>query len=151
MLSLIVGVIAVGTGVAKLGFVADLLSKPVRVGYLAGLAITIFVSQLPKLFGYSIDSGNVVVDLRVFLANLDQTNVWALGVGLLSLVIILGLKRWLPRWPGILIAVLVAIGVSIVFDLAGHWRRDSSASRLIGQGSRKHHFSLRSSERQNPG
>ena len=89
MLALMVGLISVGAGVARLGFVADLLSKPVRVGYLAGLAITIFVGQLPKLFGFSVEGGNVIEDTVAFLANLDQTNIWALGVGLLCLVIIL--------------------------------------------------------------
>src|SRR5262250_1162816 len=56
MLALMVALINIGAGVARLGFVADLLSKPVRVGYLAGLAITIFIGQLPKLFGFSIDA-----------------------------------------------------------------------------------------------
>ncbi len=118
MLALMVGVICVGAGLARLGFVSDLLSTPVRVGYLAGLAITIFVSQLPKLFGYSVEGGNLVADIRDFLTNLDQTNIWALGVGLLTLVIILGFKRWAPRAPGILFAVIGAIAVTVLLDLA---------------------------------
>jgi high affinity sulfate transporter 1 len=117
MLALIVGLINVGAGVAKLGFVSDLLSKPVRVGYLAGLAITIFIGQLPKLFGFSIDADGLWQEITVFLRNLDQTNPWALGVGLLCLVIILGLRKWRPATPGILIAVVTAILISIVFDL----------------------------------
>ena len=118
MLALMVGLICVGAGVAKLGFVSDLLSKPVRVGYLAGLAITIFVGQLPKLFGFSVEGGNLVADLRDFLTNLDQTNIWALGVGLLTLIIILGFKRWAPRAPGILFAVIAAIAATVLLDLA---------------------------------
>ena len=118
MLALMVGLISVGAGVARLGFVSDLLSKPVRVGYLAGLAITIFVGQLPKLFGFSVEGGNLIVDTRDFLVNLDETNIWALGVGLLCLVIILGLKRWAPRAPGILFAVIAAIAVTVLLDLA---------------------------------
>jgi high affinity sulfate transporter 1 len=118
MLALMVGVICVGAGLARLGFVSDLLSTPVRVGYLAGLAITIFVSQLPKLFGYSVEGGNLVADIRDFLTNLDQTNIWALGVGLLTLGIILGFKRWAPRAPGILFAVIAAIAVTVLLDLA---------------------------------
>src|SRR5688572_77848 len=55
-LALLVGLLCTGAGVARLGFVADLISKPVRVGYLAGLAVTIVVGQLPKLFGYSTDA-----------------------------------------------------------------------------------------------
>jgi high affinity sulfate transporter 1 len=118
MLALMVGLINVGAGVAKLGFVADLLSRPVRVGYLAGLAITIFVSQLPKLFGFSVDADGLIEEIQLFLTNLDQTNIYALGVGLLCLSIILGLKRWAPRSPGILIAVVAAIAVTVIFDLA---------------------------------
>ena len=118
MLALMVGVICVGAGVARLGFVSDLLSKPVRVGYLAGLAITIFVGQLPKLFGFSIEGGNFIADVRDFIANLDQTNFWALGVGLLTLIIILGFKRWAPRAPGILFGVIAAIAATVLLDLA---------------------------------
>ena len=118
MLALMVGLICIGAGVAHLGFVSDLLSKPVRIGYLAGLAITIFIGQLPDLFGFSIEGGNAIQDTLGFLANLDQTNIYTLGVGLLCLVIILGLKRWAPRAPGILIAVVAAIAATVVFDLA---------------------------------
>ena len=60
MLALLVGVVTVAAGIAKLGFVADLLSNPVRVGYLAGLAVMIVVGQLPKLFGFSIDADGFV-------------------------------------------------------------------------------------------
>jgi high affinity sulfate transporter 1 len=118
MLALMVGLICIGAGVAHLGFVSDLLSKPVRVGYLAGLAITIFIGQLPDLFGFTIEGGNAVQDTLGFLANLDQTNIYTLGVGLLCLAIILGLGRWASRLPGILIAVVAAIAVTVLFDLA---------------------------------
>jgi high affinity sulfate transporter 1 len=118
MLAIIVGLIAIGAGIAKLGFVADLLSKPVRLGYMAGLALTICVGQLPALFGFSVDGGNVIEDFVAFLANLDQTNIWALGVGLLALALIVGLKRWAPRVPAILVAVVVTIAVSAILDLA---------------------------------
>jgi high affinity sulfate transporter 1 len=118
MLALMVGLICAGVGLARLGFISDLLSKPVRVGYLAGLAITIFVGQLPGLFGYSVEGGNLIADTRDFLANLDQTNIWALGVGVLCLVIILGFKRWAPKAPGILFAVIAAIAATVLLDLA---------------------------------
>ena len=118
MLALLVGLVTVGAGLARLGFVADLLSNPVRTGYLAGLAVVIFIGQLPKLFGFSTDADGLVAEAEAFVQGLDQTNPWALGIGLLSLAIILGLKRLSPRTPGILIAVVVAIGLSIVLDLA---------------------------------
>lgn len=118
MLALWVGLVGVGAGVARLGFVADLLSAPVRLGYLAGLAVTIFVGQLPKLFGFSIDADTFFQEITYFWQGLAQTNGYALGVGLLCLAIILGLKRLRPKWPGILIAVLAAIAVTVVLDLA---------------------------------
>jgi len=118
MMALFVGLVCVGAGVARLGFISDLLSMPVRVGYLAGLAVTIFVGQLPKLFGFSIVADNFVQEIGAFLSNIDQTNFYALGVGLLTLGIILGLKKWKPNWPGVLIAVVAAIMSVVLFDLA---------------------------------
>jgi len=117
MLALLVGLVCAGAGIARLGFVADLLSAPVRLGYLAGLAVTIFVGQLPKLFGFSIDADSFLQEIVVFLQSLEQTNVYALSVGLLCLAIILGLKRWRPKWPGILIAVLAAIAATVFLGL----------------------------------
>jgi len=120
MLALLVGAITLGAGLAKLGFVADLLSSPVRTGYLAGLAVVIFISQLPKMFGYSIDADGLIDELVTFLQQLDQTDPWALAVGAAALVTILGFGRWLPRVPGILVAVVGAIVASIVLDLPSH-------------------------------
>ena len=131
MLALMVGALCVGAGVARLGFVADLISKPVRIGYLAGLAIVIFVGQLPKLFGFSVDADGLIQELVAVLANLDQTNPWTLAVGLLSLAIILGLKRWAPRLPGVLFAVLGAIIVTVVFDLTA---KDVEVIGVLPQG-----------------
>jgi MFS superfamily sulfate permease-like transporter len=77
MLALCVGIVCVGAGVTRLGFVADLLSAPIRVGYLSGLAVTIFVGQLPKLFGYSTKSDRFIEEIFVFLRGLKQTNHYA--------------------------------------------------------------------------
>ena len=118
MLALMVGLVCTGAGFARLGFIADLLSAPVRVGYLAGLAVTIFVGQLPKLFGFSTDADSFMGEVVAFLQNLDETNIYALAVGLLCLIMILGLKRRKPTWPGILIAVLAAIFITTILDLA---------------------------------
>jgi high affinity sulfate transporter 1 len=131
MLALLVGFVCLGAGIARLGFVADLLSNPVRTGYLAGLAVVIFIGQLPKLFGFSTDANGLVAEAGAFLQGLDMTNPWALGIGLLSLFIILGLKRVSPRTPGILIAVVVAIALSMVLDLAS---RGVSVIGVLPQG-----------------
>ncbi len=131
MLALLVGLVTVGAGFAKLGFVADLLSNPVRTGYLAGLAVVILIGQLPKLFGFSTDADGLVAEAAAFVHGLDMTNPWALAIGLLSLAIILGLKRLSPRTPGILIAVVVAIALSMVLDLAA---RGVSVIGVLPQG-----------------
>lgn len=119
MLALLVGLICAGAGIGKLGFVADLLSMPTRVGYLAGLALVILVGQLPKLFGFSVDGGNLIEDAQAFLAAIEQTNPWSLAVGLLALGIVFGIRRWAPDRPGLLVAMIVTILASAFLDLAG--------------------------------
>jgi len=80
--------------------------------------VVIIVSQLPKLFGFSTDATGLIREAVAFLQGISGFNTWALGVGLLSLAIILGLRSLRPRVPGILIAVVVSIGLSVVLDLA---------------------------------
>ena len=82
MLAVLVGLVEVGLGLGKLGFVADLLSKEVQVGYMNGLAITIVVSQLPKLFGFSTDADGFLDEVKLFVEGIDQTDVTTLLVGL---------------------------------------------------------------------
>src|SRR6188472_1698806 len=82
MLALMVGLIEIALGLGKLGFVADLLSSEVQVGYMNGLAITIIVGQLPKLCGFSTDADGFLDELRAWFDHLDQTPTGALCVGL---------------------------------------------------------------------
>ncbi len=81
MLALLVGLVEIGLGLGKLGFVADLLSSEVQVGYMNGLGITIIVGQLPKLFGFSIDADGFIDELDQFFSNIDKTNATTLAVG----------------------------------------------------------------------
>jgi high affinity sulfate transporter 1 len=122
MLALIVGAIMIAAGVAKLGFVADLLSKPTQMGYMNGLALTILIGQLPKLFGFSTDANGLINEAKAFVHGLAHGEAIgaAIAIGLFSLVLILALGRWLPRVPGVLVAVVAAIAASAVFDLASH-------------------------------
>jgi high affinity sulfate transporter 1 len=122
MLALIVGAIMIVAGVAKLGFVADLLSKPTQIGYMNGLALTILIGQLPKLFGFSTDANGLISEAHAFLHGLASGDAVAAAaaIGLVSLILILILGRWLPRVPGVLVAVVVAIAATSVFDLASH-------------------------------
>ena len=122
ILALVVGAIMVVAGIAKLGFVADLLSKPTQIGYMNGLALTILISQLPKLFGFSTDANGLINETIAFVHGVasGETVGAAIAIGLISLGLILVLGRWLPRIPGVLVAVLVAIAASSVFDLGAH-------------------------------
>ena len=81
MLAILVGLIEIGLGVGKLGFVADLLSSEVQIGYMNGLAIVIIVGQLPKLSGFSTDADTFVEEVREFVTNFDQRDATALGRG----------------------------------------------------------------------
>ena len=121
MLALMVGATTVLAGVFRLGFVADLLSRPTQIGYMNGLALTILVGQLPKLFGFSVDADTLLGEMAGFVEQLvdGATLAPALMVGLGSLVVILVCQRLFPRVPGVLVAVVLAIGAVSVFDLVG--------------------------------
>ena len=118
MMALMVGLIEIGLGLGKLGFVADLLSKEVQVGYMNGLAITIIVGQLPKLFGFSTDADTFIDEVRAFFGALDQTDATTLAVGLACLLVLLGLPRLTRRVPAVLVAVVGATVVSALLGLA---------------------------------
>ena len=122
MLALIVGAIMITAGIARLGFVADLLSKPTRIGYMNGLALTILVGQLPKLFGFSVDANGLINEARAFVDGLSSGDAVgaAVAIGLVSLALILAIGHWFPRIPGVLVAVIAAIAVASVFSLGDH-------------------------------
>jgi high affinity sulfate transporter 1 len=124
LLSILTGAICVAAGLARFGFITDLLSKPVRYGYMNGIALVVIVSQLPKLFGFSVDAEGVIEGGREFLRGVadDQTHVTALAIGLLGIAVILACKRWAPRVPGVLVCVVGATVVVGIFELAD--RRD---------------------------
>ena len=118
MLALIVGLIEIGLGIGKLGFVADLLSSEVQVGYMNGLAVTIVVGPLPKLFGFSTDADGFFDELREFFEHLDATKTAALLVGLGVLAVLLVLPKFTRVVPAVLVAVVAATVVSAVFGLS---------------------------------
>lgn len=121
LLALLAGSLCVVAGVLRAGLVSSLLSKPVRVGYLHGIALTVLVTQLPKLLGFSVDAtdlaGGVAALARGVLDH--RTNPVALAIGAGCVVIILGLRALSPRTPGILIAIVLATIVVASFDLGG--------------------------------
>lgn len=129
VLALMVGAITLLAGVAKLGFIADLISKPTMIGYMNGLALTILIGQLPKLFGFSTDADGLVGEVADFASGLadGKTVIPAVTVGVLGIVLVLVLQRWLPKIPAVLVMVLLAMGASALFDLDDH------GVRLVGE------------------
>jgi len=124
MLAIFTGVISVAAGLARLGFVTELLSKPVRYGYMSGIALTVIVSQLPKLFGFSVDASGVVPGTIAFVRGLvdGETVVPALVIGVACLALILTAKRLAPRFPAVLAAVVLATITVAVLGLADQVR-----------------------------
>jgi high affinity sulfate transporter 1 len=121
-LALLIGVMCIAAGIARLGALADLFSKPVRVGFLNGIALVILVSQLPTLFGFHTHARGLFGEAAAFVrAVLDgDTVAAALFVGVASLTVIFVCSRWAPRVPGVFIAVVGAAVATRIFDLTAH-------------------------------
>jgi len=119
MMAVVSGTVCIAAGLARLGFITELLSKPIRYGYINGIALTVLISQLPKLFGFSVEGAGPLRKLFAIGQAILQgkTNWAAFAVGAGTLAVILLLKRRL-RVPGILIAVVGATVVVAWLDLA---------------------------------
>jgi len=118
-MAIVSGLICIFAGVARLGFITELLSKPIRYGYMNGIALTVLISQIPKLLGFSIEGGGPLRDVWAIVEGIGggKINWIALAIGGGALAVILLLKRN-KRIPGILIAVVAATIIVGVFDLA---------------------------------
>ena len=122
VLAIMVAAIMLLGAVAKLGFIADLLSKPTVIGYMNGLALTILVGQLPKLCGFKVESQGLIGDITGFVSGLADGKAVpaAAAVGITGIILVLALQRWLPKVPAILVMVVAAIAATSIFGLAGH-------------------------------
>lgn len=118
-MAIVSGLVCIAAGIARLGFVTELLSKPIRYGYMNGIAFTVLLSQLPKLFGFSVESEGPLRQLWAFIEGVfsGRTNSATLAVGAGTLATILVLQRK-PRVPAVLIGVVGATLVAGVFDLS---------------------------------
>ena len=123
-MAVVSGLVCIGIGLLRVGFVTELLSKPIRYGYMNGIALTVLISQVPKLFGFSVDDGaGPLRDLLAIGQGIlgGQANWTAAAVGAATLVVILLLKPH-KRIPGLLIAVVgatIAVGVLNLDTTAG--------------------------------
>lgn len=133
MMAIVSGLVSIAAGLARLGFITELLSKPIRYGYMNGIALTVLISQLPKLFGFSVESNGPLGNLwAIAIAVLDgMTNWTTFAVGAATLAVILLLKGH-KRIPGILIAVVAATVAVGVLDLGA--RADVSILGSLPQG-----------------
>ena len=116
-LSVLTGLICITAGLFRLGFVADFLAKPILVGYLNGVAISIFLGQIGKVFGFSLQARGIVPRLIELVQKLPQTHWPTLAVALATLAVILGSKRISPRLPAPLLATVAAIVLAYALDL----------------------------------
>jgi high affinity sulfate transporter 1 len=119
MLAIVAGLIEVTAGAVRLGTITDLLSMPVRVGYLNGIAVIVLMSQLPKLFGFSTDSDGFIDSAAKFIEVAEGETVAAsLALGGVAIAVMLVGRRFAPRVPWVLIAVVASIVAVAVLDLA---------------------------------
>jgi len=119
MIAIVSGIVCVGAGLARLGFITEPLSKPIRYGYMNGIALTVLLSQIPKLLGFSVKAEGPLRQAWGIVEKVisGSTNIATLLIGAGTLALILFLKRW-PRVPGILIAVFAATVAVAAFDFA---------------------------------
>ncbi len=128
LMAIVSGLFCIVLGLLRLGFITELLSKPIRYGYMNGIALTVLVSQLPKLFAIQLEDAGPLRELwELGRAIADgQTHAYSLAVGAASLTVILLLKRF-DRVPGILIAVILATLAVSVFHL------DALGVKILGE------------------
>lgn len=116
-LAILVGLVCIAGYVLRLGFLADLLSRPILVGYMAGVAVIMIVSQLGRLTGIPLESQGIVDRLRELVNGIAEVNVPTLVLSAAVLAFLLAARRWLPRLPGPLVAVLGATIVTAALGL----------------------------------
>ena len=120
MLSVLAGAFCILAGLVKFGFITDLLSKPIRIGYLNGIALTVLIGQLPKVLGFSVSGNNLLQETNGLIQGIanGQINWTSLIIGFSCLVIIWGCRSWFSRIPGVLIAVAGATILSALLNLS---------------------------------
>ena len=119
VLTALTGLFCIAASFLRLGALADFLSKPILVGFLNGVAISILLGQIGKLFGFAIEAGGIIPRLLEFIAKLPQTHGPTLAVGLGSFAVLFLARRFLPRWPAALVALVAAASAVALLKLDG--------------------------------
>ena len=120
ILAVAVGAIVALVGLLRLGWIANFLSAPIITGFLAGVAVIIVVHQLSDLFGLPSASGPTLHRIAAAVEHLDQVKGWALGIGLITFVVVLAAERVDRKLPGALVALVGSTVVVAVFGLHSH-------------------------------
>lgn len=126
VLALMTGFFALVAGLLRLGFLANFISEPVLKGFIIGLALTIIIGQVPKLFGIEKTSGNFFEQLWGVIRHLGDTQWRTFVIGALSLAVVLGLRRFAPKIPGSLVAVILGVALVKLLDL------DAKGVEIVG-------------------
>lgn len=123
VLAILSGVLCILAGLIKFGFVTDLLSKPIRYGYLNGIALTLVVGQLPTILGFSVNGSGLIAKTTSLVKGIfnQQINWTAFAIGSACLILILVCKRYAPKIPGVLLAVIGATLAVAMLDLSAKY------------------------------
>ncbi len=116
-LAIFSGLACIVAGMFKLGFLADFLGKPVLVGFMNGIAISIVLGQIGRVFGFAIESGRILPRLFEFASKLGDTHWPTLAVGAITFAVVRLVKRFLPHLPAPLLALVAAVALVEVWGL----------------------------------
>lgn len=116
-LAVTVGVFLIAAGLARMGFLADFLAKPVVGGFLFGLALVIIVGQIPSLLGLEAGKSSGLQQLLELLKSLGNTDLLTLMISAAAFLLLLLFKRYLPRFPGAIIVMALSILAVLVLNL----------------------------------
>nr|WP_294529713.1 SulP family inorganic anion transporter [uncultured Rhodopila sp.] len=120
LLSIMVGVVLVGSALLRAGWVADLLSIPVTTGFMAGIAIHIIVGQLPSVLGVPDSHGSLASQCVQVFRHLPDANPYAIGIGVFVLAVSQVTERFSKRLPGALVALVIVAAATAALHLDRH-------------------------------
>jgi high affinity sulfate transporter 1 len=117
LLALIVGVMLIGAGILRLGMLADFLSRPVLDGFVFGVALSVAIGQLDKIFGFEPEKTfDFLPGVLLFIRDIELINVPTMIVGLTSLALLFALHKYVPKIPAPLVVLFLSIGLSALLD-----------------------------------
>ena len=120
MLTLLVGLVLVLSSILRLGFVANFISEPVLIGFKAGIGLVIVLDQVPKILGIHFAKGSFAQNLLAMIHGIPHTSLTTLAVGVLTIVLLVVMERFMPRAPAPLLAVAAGIAGAYLLNLHAH-------------------------------